>query len=145
MKNKYEAIDFFINKLKDENYIKEEKSIKEIIDPVNDYIMNKKYKQKFRKSKTDIKKEKINKKELDKNKDKDKSINKNKKQDKKVLNKNKNTFNDIDIDNIEVEKEIINLDNNEEEKKETKDDNNKKILNKKTKRNKNDKSAKQKK
>ena len=147
LKNKYEAIDFFINKLKDENYIKEEKSKKEIIDPVNDYIMNKKYKQKFRKSKTDIKKEKINKKELDKNKDKDKSINKNKnkKQDKKVLNKNKNTFNDIDIDNIEVEKEIINLDNNEEEKKETKDDNNKKILNKKTKRNKNDKSAKQKK
>ena len=147
LKNKYEAIDFFINKLKDENYIKEEKSIKEIIDPVNDYIMNKKYKQKFRKSKTDIKKEKINKKELDKNKDKDKSINKNKnkKQDKKALNKNKNTFNDIDIDNIEVEKEIINLDNNEEEKKETKDNNNKKILNKKTKRNKNDKSAKQKK
>ena len=147
LKNKYEAIDFFINKLKDENYIKEEKSKKEIIDPVNDYIMNKKYKQKFRKSKTDIKKEKINKKELDKNKDKDKSINKNKnknkKQDKKVLNKNKNTFNDIDIDNIEVEKEIINLDNNEEEKKETKDDSNKKILNKKTKRDKNDKSAKQ--
>ena len=143
IKIKYDAIDFFINKLKDEHYIKEEKNKKEIIDPVNDYIMNKKYKQKFRKSKTDIKKEKINKKELDENKNKNKSLNKNKKQDKKNLNKNKNAFNDIDIDNIEIEKEIINLDNNEEKKNEGKDDNNKNLLNKKTKRNKDNKDNKQ--
>ena len=139
IKIKYDAIDFFINKLKDEHYIKEEKNKKEIIDPVNDYIMNKKYKQKFRKSKTDLKKEKINK---EKNKNKNKSLNKNKKQDKKNLNKNKNAFNDIDIDNIEVEKEIINLDNNEGEKNEGKDDNNKNLLNKKTKRNKDNKDNK---
>ena len=152
IKIKYDAIDFFINKLKDEHYIKEEKNKKEIIDPVNDYIMNKKYKQKFRKSKTDIKKENINKKELNNNKNKNKSLNKNEKQDKKKLNKNKNAFNDIDIDNIEIEKEIINLDNNEEEEKKEKKiidkeikESDKNILNKKTKRNKDNKEKKQKK
>ena len=149
-KNKYDVIDFFINKLKDENYIKEEKNKKEIIDPVNDYIMNKKYKQKFRKSKADLKKEKINKKELEKTKDKNQTTNKIKNQNKKDLKKIKNDFNDIDIDNIEMEKEIINLDNNEEKKenkiinKEANDDN-KNLLNKKTKRNKNNKEIKQKK
>ena len=150
VKNKLDAIDFFNNKIKDENYKKEEKNKKEVIDPVNEYIMNKKYKQKFRKSKAEIKKEKINKKESEKNKEKDIKINKNKKDLKNIKPAQKNI--DIDIDNIEIEKEIINLDNNDEEKKESttiKDkeikESDKNILNKKTKRNKDNKEKKQKK
>ena len=139
IKSKFSEIDFFIKKLKNENYQKEENIKNEIIEPVNDYIMNKKYKQKFRKSKTDVKKEKINKKEKEKN------INKNK--DKKIIKKNKNYSNEIiDFNNIEFEKEIVNLEKNEESEKQIKnnemtdkDKSNKdqNILNKKTKRNKN--------
>ena len=139
IKSKFSEIDFFIKKLKNENYQKEENIKNEIIEPVNDYIMNKKYKQKFRKSKTDVKKEKINKKEKEKN------INKNK--DKKIIKKNKNYSNEIiDFNNIEFEKEILNLEKNEESEKQIKnnemtdkDKSNKdqNILNKKTKRNKN--------
>ena len=149
VKNKFDAIDFFINKIKDENYKKEEKNKKEVIDPVNEYIMNKKYKQKFRKSKAEIKKEKINKKESEKNKEKNIKINKNKKDLKNIKPAPKNI--DIDIDNIETEKEIINLDNNDEEKKEKKiidkeiKESDKNRLNKKTKRNKDNKEKKQKK
>ena len=139
IKSKFSEIDFFIKNLNNENYQKEENIKNEIIDPVNDYIMNKKYKQKFRKSKTDVKKEKINKKEKEKN------INKNK--DKKIIKKNKNYSNEIiDFNNIEFEKEIVNLEKNEESEKQIqnnemtdKDKSNKdqNILNKKTKRNKN--------
>ena len=141
-KIKFNMIDFFINKIRDENYTKKEKIKNEIIDPVNDYIMNKKYKQKFRKSKTEIKKEKINKKE------KEKKITKN--NDKKTIKKNKKDYSNeiIDFNNIEFEKEIINLEKNEESEKQIennesenkdKNKNNKdqNILNKKTKRNKN--------
>ena len=117
-KIKFNMIDFFINKIKDENYTKKEKIKNEIIDPVNDYIMNKKYKQKFRKSKTDIKQNK-----------KDKKDKKNLKN--KLQNLNINNLNDIiNIDNIEMEKEVIKL---SKEKKENNFDN--KILNKKVKRN----------
>ena len=117
-KIKFNMIDFFINKIRDENYTKKEKIKNEIIDPVNDYIMNKKYKQKFRKSKTDIKQNK-----------KDKKDKKNLKN--KLQNLNINNLNDIiNIDNIEMEKEVIKLN---KEKKENNFD--KKILNKKVKRN----------
>ena len=117
-KIKFNMIDFFINKIRDENYTKKEKIKNEIIDPVNDYIMNKKYKQKFRKSKTDIKQNK-----------KDKKDKKNLKN--KLQNLNINNLNDIiNIDNIEMEKEVIKL---SKEKKENNFDN--KILNKKVKRN----------
>ena len=117
-KIKFNMIDFFINKIRDENYTKKEKIKNEIIDPVNDYIMNKKYKQKFRKSKTDIKQNK-----------KDKKDKKNLKN--KLQNLNINNLNDIiNIDNIEMEKEVIKL------YKENKENNfDKKILNKKVKRN----------
>ena len=117
-KIKFNMIDFFINKIRDENYTKKEKIKNEIIDPVNDYIMNKKYKQNFRKSKVDIKPEK--------------KVKKNKKNLKyKKQNLNINNLNDIiNIDNIEMEKEVIKL---SKEKKENNFDN--KILNKKVKRN----------
>ncbi len=142
LKNKYDAIDFFINKIKDENYKKEEKNKKEVIDPVNEYIMNKKYKQKFRKSKTEIIKEKKEKKNLK---------NKNKIKGEKNIEKNKKSFNDIiDINNIEIQKEIINLDNNNGQNdledndkkihnKEEDSYHNKNLLNKKIKRNKKEK------
>ena len=93
-KIKFNMIDFFINKIRDENYTKKEKIKNGIIDPVNDYIMNKKYKQNFRKSKVDIKPEK--------------KVKKNKKNLKyKKQNLNINNLNDIiNIDNIEMEKEV---------------------------------------
>ena len=141
-KNKINIVDFFINKIRDENYKIKEKSESNIIDPVNDYIMNKKYKQKFRKSKTEIIKEKKEKKNLK---------NKNKNKGEKNIEKNKKSFDDIiDINNIEIQKEIINLDNNNEqndvEDNDKKIDNkeedsyhNKNLLNKKIKRNKKEK------
>jgi len=117
-KIKFNMIDFFINKIRDENYTKKEKIKNEIIDPVNDYIMNKKYKQNFRKSKVDIKQNK-----------KDKKNKKNLKNKKQNLNIN-NLDDIINIDNIEMEKEVIKLN------KENKENNfDKKILNKKVKRN----------
>ena len=141
-KNKINMVDFFVNKIRDENYKIKEKSENNIIDPVNDYIMNKKYKQKFRKSKTEIIKEKKEKKNLK---------NKNKNKGEKNIEKNKKSFDDIiDINNIEIQKEIINLDNNNEqndlEDNDKKIDNkeedsyhNKNLLNKKIKRNKKEK------
>ena len=141
-KNKINMVDFFVNKIRDENYKIKEKSESNIIDPVNDYIMNKKYKQKFRKSKTEIIKEKKEKKNLK---------NKNKNKGEKNIEKNKKSFDDIiDINNIEIQKEIINLDNNNEqndlEDNDKKIDNkgedsyhNKNLLNKKIKRNKKEK------
>ena len=141
-KNKINMVDFFVNKIRDENYKIKEKSENNIIDPVNDYIMNKKYKQKFRKSKTEIIKEKKEKKNLK---------NKNKTKGEKNIEKNKKSFNDIiDINDIEIQKEIINLDNNNEqndvEDNDKKIDNkeedsyhNKNLLNKKIKRNKKEK------
>ena len=119
VKPKIKTIDYFINKIKDENYTNDVNMENNIIDPVNDYIMNKKYKQKFRKSKREIKQEK---KEIKKHKDK-----------KEIKATKKYVQTDIDIDKIEVEKEIINL-NNEEGNEEKNNSNN--LLNKKTKRNK---------
>ena len=86
-KNKINIVDFFINKIRDENYKIKEKSEDNIIDPVNDYIMNKKYKQKFRKYKTEIIKEKKEKMEKKNLKDKNKNRNgKNVENNKKSLN-----------------------------------------------------------
>ena len=140
IKLKLDEIDYFVNKLRDEKYIKKEKRKNDVIDPVNDYIMNKKYKQKFRKSKTEIKKEKINKDKKEKKEKKEKNLNKNKKE----IKNNKEIINDIDFDNIKIEKEIINLDDNitkekQNEKTEIKSEGIESILNKKTKRNKKDK------
>ena len=50
------GIEYFINKLKDENFQKPIKENENIVDPVNDYIMKKNYMAKFRKSKEEIKK-----------------------------------------------------------------------------------------
>ena len=66
---------YFINKLKDEKYQKPIKEDTNVVDPVNDYIMKKNYMAKFKKSKEEIKKERLlekeKKKEL-KNKEKEK-------------------------------------------------------------------------
>ena len=142
-KNKFNMVDFFINKINDENYKIKEKSENNIIDPVNDYIMNKKYKQKFRKSKMEITKEKKDKKNLN---NKNKSKNGKKDEEK---NKKKYFDNIIDINNIEIQKEIINLENNgqndlidKDKKIDNKKENsyqNNNLLNKKTKRNKKEK------
>ena len=69
------AMQYFINKLKDEKFQKPIKEDSNVIDPVNDYIMKKNYMAKFKKSKEEIKKERLlekeKKKEL-KNKQKEK-------------------------------------------------------------------------
>ena len=69
------AMQYFINKLKDEKFQKPIKEDSNVVDPVNDYIMKKNYMAKFKKSKEEIKKERLlekeKKKEL-KNKQKDK-------------------------------------------------------------------------
>ena len=69
------AMQYFINKLKDEKFQKPIKEDNNVVDPVNDYIMKKNYMAKFKKSKEEIKKERLlekeKKKEL-KNKQKDK-------------------------------------------------------------------------
>ena len=126
VKPKIKTIDYFINKIKDENYTNDVNMENNIIDPVNDYIMNKKYKQKFRKSKREIKQEK---KENKKHNDK-----------KELKATKKYVQTDIVFDKIEVEKEIINLNN--EEGNEEKNNNSNNILNKKTKRNKKETSQK---
>ena len=69
------AMQYFINKLKDEKFQKPIKEDNNVVDPVNDYIMKKNYMAKFKKSKEEIKKERLlekeKKKEL-KNKQKEK-------------------------------------------------------------------------
>ena len=69
------AMQYFINKLKDEKFQKPIKEDSNVVDPVNDYIMKKNYMAKFKKSKEEIKKERLlekeKKKEL-KNKQKEK-------------------------------------------------------------------------
>ena len=68
--------EFFLNKLKDDKYknplIDNKNKDKNVVDPVNDYIMKKKYLQKFKKSKEEIRKEKS-----EKNLNKNKNINEN--------------------------------------------------------------------
>ena len=122
IKIKFNMIDFFINKIKDEDYKQKENIKNKIIDPVNDYIMNKKYKQNFRKSKLEIKQEK-----------KYKKVKKNLKNKKENIKKC-NSSNIINIDNIEMEKEIINLNDEKNEENNFHD----KVLNKKIKRNNHD-------
>ena len=119
IKSKIEAMDYFINKLKDENYKKEEK----IKSDINDFIVSKKYKQNFRKSKKEIIKEIKEKKEHNKNK---------KREEMKQI---KDNYKDIDINDIQVEKEIINLDNENDKANKDLNFEDKKILNKKIKRN----------
>ena len=119
IKPKIEAMDYFINKLKDENYKKEEK----IKSDINDFIVSKKYKQNFRKSKKEIIKEIKEKKEHNKNK---------KREEMKQI---KDNYKDIDINDIQVEKEIINLDNENDKANKDLNFEDKKILNKKIKRN----------
>ena len=142
--NKSLNLEFFFNKLKDDKYknplLDNKNKANNVVDPVNDYIMKKKYLQKFKKSKEEIKKEKseknlINKKNikteenLDKNdsnnnndkekKSENKSDKKGKSDKKEKLNKLKNIVDELNFDNIEVEKQIIDLnEENEEDKKE---------------------------
>ena len=136
--NKNLNIKIFLNKLKNEKIepnIAEINKNKNVVDPVNDYIMKKKYLQKFKKSKEDIKKERLEKLEKEKNKNlnKEENIEKNKndediinkeKSDKKKksdkkdkLDKLKNISDELNFDDIEVEKYIIDLNEEDEEKK----------------------------
>ena len=150
--NKSLNMEFFVNKLKNENNDKNsDKNIvnknKNIVDPVNDYIMQKKYLQKFKKSKEDIKKEKIEKEKKEKNQkvidneneeknknDEDIILNKEKSEKKKKSEKKEkldilnNISNELNFDDIQIEKQIIDLNEDNEEKKEFKDN---KELNKK--------------
>ena len=132
--NKNLNMEYFLNKLKDEKYQKPpDNKNKNIVDPVNDYIMKKKYLQKFKKSKEDIKKEKLEKEKnknlknqetVEKNKNdedvknKEKSDKKNKSDKKEKLDKLKNISEELNFDDIEVEKHIINLKEEDEENKE---------------------------
>ena len=79
------AMQYFINKLKDEKFQKPIKEDSNVVDPVNDYIMKKNYMAKFKKSKEEIKKERLlekeKKKEL-KNKQKEKDKEKEKEKEK---------------------------------------------------------------
>ena len=152
--NKNLNIKSFLNKLKNEKIepeINDNNKNKNVVDPVNDYIMKKKYLQKFKKSKEDIKKERLEKLEKEKNKNlsKEENIEKNKndeniinteksdkkkKSDKKEkLDKLKNISDELNFDNIEVEKHIIDLNEEDEEKKEMEEkksiDNNKNEIN----------------
>ena len=137
--NKNINIKNFLSKLKNEKIESngdDNNKNKNIVDPVNDYIMKKKYLQKFKKSKEEIKKERlekiekeknkniINEENIEKNKNDEDVINteksdKKKKSDKKEkLDKLKNISDELNFDNIEVEKHIIDLNEEDEEKKE---------------------------
>ena len=152
--NKNINIKNFLSKLKNEKIESngdDNNKNKNIVDPVNDYIMKKKYLQKFKKSKEEIKKERLEKIEKEKNKNiaNEENIEKNKndedvinteksdkkkKSDKKEkLDKLKNISDELNFDNIEVEKHIIDLNEEDEEKKEMEEkksiDNNKNEIN----------------
>ena len=152
--NKNINIKNFLSKLKNEKIESngdDNNKNKNIVDPVNDYIMKKKYLQKFKKSKEEIKKERLEKIEKEKNKNiaNEENIEKNKndedvinteksdkkkKSDKKEkLDKLKNISDELNFDNIEVEKHIIDLNEEDEEKKEIEEkksiDNNKNEIN----------------
>ena len=137
--NKNINIKNFLSKLKNEKIESngdDNNKNKNIVDPVNDYIMKKKYLQKFKKSKEEIKKERlekiekeknkniINEENIEKNKNDEDVINteksdKKKKSDKKEkLDKLKNISDELNFDNIELEKHIIDLNEEDEEKKE---------------------------
>ena len=153
------AMQYFINKLKDEKFQKPIKEDKNVVDPVNDYIMKKNYMAKFKKSKEEIKKERLlekeKKKELKnkkKNKENDdseqkklnlkKSDKKEKKEEKKEnkknsdkkekLNKLEDISKELDFENMKEEKELINLEE-EENKSEENEKEKKKDNNKKNK------------
>ena len=140
--------EFFLNKLKDDKYKNPliDNKNKNVVDPVNDYIMKKKYLQKFKKSKEEIRKEKSEKnlnknKNINKNSDKkdnnnldekgksgnksdktEKSDKKEKSNKKEKLDKLKNIVDELNFDDIEVEKQVIDLnEENEEEKIEKKE------------------------
>jgi len=142
--NKSLNMEFFVNKLKNENNDKNMVNIdnknKNVVDPVNDYIMQKKYLQKFKKSKEDIRKEKnekekreknkniINKENEEKNKsDEDVILNKERSEKKKKSEKKEkldilnNISNELNFDDIQIEKQIIALNEDNEENKEIKD------------------------
>ena len=152
--NKNINIKNFLSKLKNEKIESngdDNNKNKNIVDPVNDYIMKKKYLQKFKKSKEEIKKERLekivkeknkniaNEENIEKNKNDEDVINteksdKKKKSDKKEkLDKLKNISDELNFDNIEVEKHIIDLNEEDEEKKEIEEkksiDNNKNEMN----------------
>ena len=137
--NKNLNIKNFLSKLKNEKIESDNNGNnknKNIVDPVNDYIMKKKYLQKFKKTKEEIKKERLEKLEkeknknfskeenLEKNKNDEDAINKEKSDKKKESNKKekldklKNISDELNFDNIEVEKHIIDLNEEDEEKKE---------------------------
>jgi len=146
------AMQYFINKLKDEKFQKPIKEDSNVVDPVNDYIMKKNYMAKFKKSKEEIKKERLLEKEKKKeikNKQKekenedekenlkksDKKEKNGKKEEKKEnqknsdkkekLNKLENISKELDFENIKVEKELINLEEEEDKSEENKKENKK--------------------
>ena len=148
--NKNINIKNFLSKLKNEKIESngdDNNKNKNIVDPVNDYIMKKKYLQKFKKSKEEIKKERLEKIEKEKNKNiaNEENIEKNKndedvinteksdkkkKSDKKEkLDKLKNISDELNFDNIEVEKHIIDLNEEDEIEEKKSIDNNKNEIN----------------
>ena len=125
--NKNLNIKIFLNKLKNEKIepnIAEINKNKNVVDPVNDYIMKKKYLQKFKKSKEDIKKERLEKLEKEKNKNlnKEENVNKNKKDtsNKKDSSNKKDNSNKKDTSNKKEMIEIKEKEANEENKSLTK-------------------------
>ena len=140
--NKNLNLEFFLNKMKNGKYpnpvIQNKNKENNVVDPVNDYIMKKKYLQKFKKSKEEIKKERLEKKlnknktlnndeNIEKNKNDDNEIKNEEKSDKKKksekkekLDKMKNIVDELNFDDIQMEKQIIDLKEEDEEKKEEK-------------------------
>ena len=136
--------EYFINKLKDENFQKPIKEKTNIVDPVNDYIMKKNYMAKFKKSKEELKKERLLEKEkkkqlksekkenenienkqkekeeksIEKEEKKEKQKSSEKKDKKEKLNKLENISKELDFDNMTVEKELINLNEEDEDEDE---------------------------
>ena len=137
--NKNLNMEYFLKKINDEKFegkiLEDKNKEKIVVDPVNDYIMNKKYLQKFRKSKEEIKKErlekKINKNKIENNVNDDENLEKNKNDEniknesnkkkksekKEKLNKLKNISDELNFDDVEIEKQIIELNEDDEEKK----------------------------
>ena len=142
--NKNLNLEFFLNKMKNGKYpnpiIQNKNKENNVVDPVNDYIMKKKYLQKFKKSKEEIKKERLEKKlnknktinndeNIEKNKNDDNEIKNEEKSDKKKksekkekLDKMKNIVDELNFDDIQMEKQIIDLKEEDEEKKEEKNE-----------------------
>ena len=106
---------YFINKLKDEKYQKPIKEDTNVVDPVNDYIMKKNYMAKFKKSKEEIKKERL----LEKEKKKEL---KNKEKEKEKEERNESDKKEKRESDKKEKKESDKKEKKESDKKEKKDD-----------------------